>query len=116
MQPPHSRSAHRAPGRPVRQPYSVATHPVPHGRGAGSNEGVNGMDLSDQTVGQIPRLTGRDVRIATWICFFAWTFAVYDFVLFGNLLPELAADLGWSSARSTGINTLGTARNALRAL
>jgi MFS family permease len=71
------------------------------------------MDLSDRTLAEVPRLTVRDVRIATWICFFAWTFAVYDFVLFGNLLPELAADLGWSSAESTGINTWVTAGTAL---
>jgi MFS family permease len=71
------------------------------------------MDLSDQTLAEVPRLTVRDVRIATWICFFAWTFAVYDFVLFGNLLPKLAADLGWTSAESTGINTWVTAGTAL---
>jgi MFS family permease len=71
------------------------------------------MDLPDQSVAQVPRLTGRDVKIATWICFLAWTFAVYDFVLFGNLLPELAADLGWSSSQSTGINTWVTAGTAL---
>lgn len=58
-------------------------------------------------------VTRRDVRIASWVCFFAWTFAVYDFVLFGNLLPELAADLGWSSSRSTEINTYVTAGTAL---
>ncbi|MEV1175879.1 MFS transporter [Nonomuraea sp. NPDC049784] len=53
------------------------------------------------------------MKIATWVCFFAWTFAVYDFVLFGNLLPTLAADLGWSSAQSTEINTWVTAGTAL---
>jgi MFS family permease len=71
------------------------------------------MDIPDQTLAQVPRLTGRDVRIATWICFFAWTFAVYDFVLFGNLLPKLAADLGWTSSQATGINTWVTAGTAL---
>lgn len=53
-----------------------------------------------------------DVRLATVICFFAWTFAVYDFILFANLLPVIAEDLGWSGARTTGVNTwvtLGTA-------
>ncbi|MCW2882179.1 MAG: transporter [Sphaerisporangium sp.] len=59
------------------------------------------------------RVTNRDVKIATWVCFFAWTFAVYDFVLFGNLLPELAATHGWSSAQSTGINTWVTVGTAL---
>ena len=55
----------------------------------------------------------RDVRIATWICFFAWTFAVYDFVLFGNLLPVLAKELGWASSQSTEVNTWVTAGTAL---
>ncbi|MDJ0354660.1 MFS transporter [Paenarthrobacter sp. PH39-S1] len=58
-------------------------------------------------------VTTRDVRIATWICFFAWTFAVYDFVLFGNLLPKLAHDLGWAASQSTEINTWVTAGTAL---
>ncbi|WP_430297138.1 MFS transporter [Sinomonas sp. B1-1] len=58
-------------------------------------------------------LTARDVRIATWICFFAWTFAVYDFVLFGNLLPVLAAEVGWAPAQSTEVNTWVTAGTAL---
>lgn len=62
---------------------------------------------------QAHHVTAKDVKIATWVCFFAWTFAVYDFVLFGNLLPELAADHGWSSAQSTGINTWVTAGTAL---
>jgi MFS family permease len=53
-----------------------------------------------------------DVQRATIICFFAWTFAVYDFVLFANLLPVIAAELGWTGAETTGVNTwvtLGTA-------
>lgn len=57
--------------------------------------------------------TPRDVRIASWICFFAWTVAVYDFVLFGNLLPVMAADLGLSDAGATGLNTWITAGTAL---
>ncbi|MGO1885573.1 MAG: MFS transporter [Citricoccus sp.] len=58
-------------------------------------------------------VSGRDVTIASWICFFAWTFAVYDFVLFGNLLPQLAASLGWTEAHSTEVNTWVTAGTAL---
>ncbi|WP_336660821.1 MFS transporter [Leucobacter sp. USHLN153] len=58
-------------------------------------------------------MTLRDVRIASWVCFFAWTFAVYDFVLFGNLLPSFAADMGWSESESTNINTWVTIGTAL---
>lgn len=55
----------------------------------------------------------RDVRLATWICFFAWTFAVYDFVLFGNLLPKFAEHAGWAASQSTAVNTWITAGTAL---
>jgi len=71
------------------------------------------MDVSASTLASIPTITERDVKRATWVCFFAWTFAVYDFVLFGNLLPKLAADLGWAASTSTGINTAVTAGTAL---
>jgi MFS family permease len=71
------------------------------------------MDASTRMASQVPRVTERDVRIATWVCFFAWTFAVYDFVLFGNLLPKLAEDHGWTSSQSTGINTWVTIGTAL---
>jgi MFS family permease len=59
-----------------------------------------------------PELTPRKVRYAAWICFLAWTFAVYDFVLFGNLLPPLAHDLGWTEATSASINTWVTVGTA----
>lgn len=67
---------------------------------------------ADKAVRVAP-LTERDVTVAAWICFFAWTFAVYDFVLFGDLLPKLASSLGWSSSYSTGINTWVSAGVAL---
>jgi len=61
-------------------------------------------------------ITPKDARIAAWICFFAWTFAVYDFVLFGNLLPKIAESLGWGAAQTTAINTWVTAGTAVVAL
>ncbi|TWP39073.1 MFS transporter [Leekyejoonella antrihumi] len=61
----------------------------------------------------IPTFSPRDVTTANWICFFAWTFAVYDFVLFGNLLPKIAHVFGWSSSTSTAINTWVTAGTAV---
>ncbi len=46
----------------------------------------NKLDLT----GWKPRqLTSKEVRFATWIAFFAWVFAVYDFILFGTSLPEI---------------------------
>ncbi|WP_327152054.1 MFS transporter [Nocardia sp. NBC_01329] len=50
-------------------------------------------------------ITSRDARFATVVAFFAWVFAVYDFVLFGTLLPEIAKEFDWSPAWSTAINT-----------
>ncbi|MFC4942518.1 MFS transporter [Pseudonocardia sp. GCM10023141] len=50
-------------------------------------------------------ITPRNARYATVVAFFAWIFAVYDFVLFGTMLPEMAKDFGWDAAQSTAINT-----------
>lgn len=50
-------------------------------------------------------ITPRDARFATILAFFAWTFAVYDFVLFGTMLPVMAKEFGWAPATSTAINT-----------
>lgn len=71
------------------------------------------MSVSDRIEQERTDVSLKDVRIATWICFFAWTFAVYDFILFGNLLPVIADDLGWSSAQSTLVNTFVTGGTAL---
>nr|WP_281373162.1 MFS transporter [Kineococcus aurantiacus] len=35
----------------------------------------------------------------------AWVFSVYDYTLFGTLLPVIADDFGWSSAFAAGVNT-----------
>lgn len=61
----------------------------------------------------IPKIKEKDVKIALWLCFLAWTFAMYDFILFGNLLPEFAKDLGWNSSMSAGVNTAVMAGTAL---
>lgn len=50
-------------------------------------------------------ITRRDTRFATGTAFLAWTFAVYDFILFGTLLPVISKDFGWSTAQATGIST-----------
>jgi MFS transporter, putative metabolite:H+ symporter len=50
-------------------------------------------------------ITAGNARYATVVAFLAWVFSVYDFVLFGTLLPEMARDFGWTPAQSTAINT-----------
>lgn len=54
---------------------------------------------------QPQQLTIRDVKFATWIAFFAWIFAVYDFILFGTLLPEIGGHFGWSEVEQSEIAT-----------
>lgn len=51
------------------------------------------------------QLTIKDVKFATWIAFFAWVFAVYDFILFGTLLPEIGNHFGWSEVEQSEIAT-----------
>jgi MFS family permease len=50
-------------------------------------------------------LDTRDVVYATWIAFFAWVFAVYDFILFGTLLPVMGGHFSWSQAEQAEIAT-----------
>lgn len=62
------------------------------------------------------QLTLEQVRFATWIAFFAWVFAVYDFILFGTLLPEIGRHFSWSEVEQAEIATwvaVGTAVVAL---
>jgi MFS family permease len=58
-----------------------------------------------------PVVTKPQVNYATWVCFFAWVFAVYDFILFGTLLPRLGDHFKWPADQQTNLNTwvtLGT--------
>ncbi|MPW22261.1 MFS transporter [Paraburkholderia sp. CNPSo 3157] len=53
-----------------------------------------------------PGVDARDVSRASWTAFFAWIFAVYDFILFGTLLPEIGRHYDWSEAQQAEIATL----------
>jgi MFS family permease len=50
-------------------------------------------------------ITPRTLLAVSLVCFFAWVFSVYDYTLFGTLLPVIAEDFGWSAAFAAGINT-----------
>lgn len=50
-------------------------------------------------------LSSADVKYATWIAFFAWVFAVYDFILFGTLLPVMGEHFSWNQATQAEIAT-----------
>lgn len=48
---------------------------------------------------------GSTLAKVSTVCFFAWVFSVYDFTLFGTLLPVIADDFGWSTAFSAEVAT-----------
>lgn len=52
------------------------------------------------------RVTGRETRRASGIAFFAWAIAVYDFILFGTLLPRIEESFGWSTSHALLVSTL----------
>ncbi|MDT0319222.1 MFS transporter [Streptomyces millisiae] len=63
-----------------------------------------------------PRVGVRATRKATFIAFLAWLFAVYDYILFGTLLPEMSDHFGWSDTRASFISTLISVGTAVVAL
>ncbi|AUG98691.1 MFS transporter [Prodigiosinella confusarubida] len=65
---------------------------------------------------QPQQLTIRDVKFATWIAFFAWVFAVYDFILFGTLLPEIGNHFSWNEIEQSEIATWVAVGGAVIAL
>ncbi|ALU73434.1 MFS transporter (plasmid) [Rhodococcus erythropolis R138] len=52
------------------------------------------------------RVTGKETRRASGIAFFAWTVAVYDFILFGTLLPRIEESFGWTTSHALLVSTL----------
>jgi putative MFS transporter len=44
------------------------------------------------------RVGVRATRKATSIAFFAWLFAVFDYIMFGTLLPQISSSFGWDDA------------------
>lgn len=54
-------------------------------------------------------LTPSAVRRVSIVCFLAWVFSVFDYTLFGTLLPAISDDHGWSSGTSTALATWITA-------
>jgi len=65
---------------------------------------------------QPQQLTIRDVKFATWIAFFAWVFAVYDFILFGTLLPQIGSHFGWNEVEQAELATWVAVGGAVVAL
>lgn len=58
----------------------------------------------------------RELVYPSIIAFLAWVVCVYDFIMFGTLLPRIADDFGWATATSTLIATLVAIGTAVVAL
>jgi putative MFS transporter len=55
---------------------------------------------------QFPGFTPRQTNIAMLLALLAWTVAVFDYGLFGTLLPAMQVDFGWSDSTAYLVNTL----------
>lgn len=53
-------------------------------------------------------ITGKKMAYVSVVCFIAWVASVYDYTLFGTLLPVIAEDFGWTAAQSMSVNTWAT--------
>lgn len=68
-------------------------------------------DTATSTAGSVAaawsrhRISKSETRRGTLIALFAWIFAVYDFILFGTLLPSIQEDFGWSPSTAVGVAT-----------
>ncbi|MCH6165351.1 MFS transporter [Pseudonocardia alaniniphila] len=62
------------------------------------------------------RVGVRATRKATTIAFFAWLFAVFDYIMFGTLLPQISSSFGWDDATASFISTLVSVTTAVIAL
>ncbi|ABG05654.1 major facilitator superfamily MFS_1 [Rubrobacter xylanophilus DSM 9941] len=61
---------------------------------------------SNQAQGIETELPQGAVVYSSIVAFLAWVVCVYDFIMFGTLLPKIAEDFGWATATSTAIATL----------
>ena len=66
-----------------------------------------GEGSAGTTIGGIETTISRgDLIYASVIAFLAWVVCVYDYIMFGTLLPKMADDFGWATAISTTIATV----------
>ncbi|WP_029112086.1 MFS transporter [Mycobacterium sp. URHB0044] len=67
----------------------------------------------DAAAPPLRRVPVRETRTATGIAFLAWTIAVYDFILFGTLLPRISESFGWSTSHALLVSTLVSVGTAI---
>lgn len=68
----------------------------------GGEEGTAGKSAG---AGIQTNLSNRTLVYSSVVAFLAWVFCVYDYIMFGTLLPVISADLGWTTATSTFVAT-----------
>jgi MFS family permease len=76
-----------------------------------STSGDFGVSPPDTSATQQPwkrPVTQKTIIYVSVIAFLAWVISVYDYTLFGTLLPVLAQDFGWSTTQATTVNTFAT--------
>ena len=55
---------------------------------------------------RFPTFTRRETNVAMGLALAAWTVAVFDYGLFGTLLPAMQQDFGWTAEWAYFVNTL----------
>lgn len=70
---------------------------------------------SDTPVWERP-VTSRTLMRVSAVCFCAWVVSVYDYTLFGTLLPKIADTFGWSTTHATNVATWVTVGTFIIAL
>jgi MFS family permease len=63
-----------------------------------------------------PEFTKRQITYTSVVAFLAWTFAVYDLITFGNLLPMIRNDFSWTASTASFVATAISAASVLMAL
>ena len=75
------------------------------GRGGEGSAGGSSSGLADApTINR--NITNKTLVYSSIVCFLAWVFSVYDYTLFGALLPVISDEFGWSTSFGTFILTL----------
>lgn len=70
-----------------------------------SRNGESNVEADVDSVYEEAAFPRRTIIYTSVICFLAWVFGAYDYVLFGTLLPVIADEFGWSPAFSTRVAT-----------
>ncbi len=70
------------------------------------SESTSPSDIPTEDLRRFPGFTKAETNRAMILALLAWTVAVFDYGLFGTLLPAMTDDFGWSESESYLINTL----------